>query len=708
MTLRFVILSACVVVLAVLAVVANHFPPATAQNSVPPVSNIQICDGPNPGEVIVAWDAVPEATHYRIGYVNMETDYPLAKASATGDWINAFIYVDEDARNVRVSTGRAEYTVRRLAQGVRHAITVLTSDNFVDTGGGGSVSSTFFWPSNPRWEFHTVGANQGAACPTAAPEPDPTPTPTQIPSRAYLYEPIQPPMAPAYMDWRWESDQAPFRELITDFTIHNDVGDWSDQHGYYLILIQNSISNAGFYFGLQTNVQGRGKGAIFSRWGTRDLANARYSSTDGWTQSSGHEGDFIGVRRSYDWGEGNYRIRIAPDGLESDGEWFGLWITDLDTNITTWIGSLKFPLLNGTATIRPYSSATIELYGNPLIRPIDIPQWHVSVKRPLGDNVPSTHGSTSYPFDDSENALPNSDVRYDPQEEVAHLWIGGTTERQTPAGNFQFRIVPAPTQIPGRSDLYEPVSPPIHVTYIHWHWEPGQAHFRELTTDFTIHNDVGDWSDQHGLYLMLTNSTISDTLFYFGLQTDVQGRGKGAIFSRWETRDLANARYDETDGWIQSSGHEGDFIGVRRTYDWGKGNYRIRIAPDGLESDGEWFSLWITNLHTHGTTWIGSLKFPLLNGAAKIEPWSYSTIEIYGNLPIQPIDIPQWHVSVKRPMGDNLPSTHGQTGYSYSPIAGDAVQNSDIGYDPSEDVVHIRAGGTTERANSSAGRIDFR
>ena len=83
-------------------------------------------------------------------------------------------------------------------------------------------------------------------------------------------------------------------------------------------------------------------------WETRDLANARFSETDGWTQSSGHEGNFIGVRRSYAWGAGDYRIRFAPDGdPEDDGVWFGLWITDRSTDVATWIGSLKFPLLDG-------------------------------------------------------------------------------------------------------------------------------------------------------------------------------------------------------------------------------------------------------------------------------------------------------------------------------------------------------------------------
>ena len=166
------------------------------------------------------------------------------------------------------------------------------------------------------------------------------------------------------MDWRWSPGTKGFRDYAVEFTIHNDVGNWSRRHGYYLILMQNRISDTGFYFGLQTDVQDQGKGVVFSRWGTRDLANARYSRTDGWTDSSGHEGDFIGVRRSYEWGAGDYRLRMAPDGLESDGEWFGLWITDLGTGETTWVGSLKFPLLDGTAMMQPRASATIEVYGH--------------------------------------------------------------------------------------------------------------------------------------------------------------------------------------------------------------------------------------------------------------------------------------------------------------------------------------------------------
>ena len=119
-----------------------------------PTGNIAVRDGAVSGEVIVSWDAVPEATHYRIGYVNMETDYVIAKARPTGEWIEAFIYVDVNAVNFPPVNGRVEYTVPRLASGVRHAFTVLTSDDTVNITE--YISGKFNWPSNPRWKFHTT------------------------------------------------------------------------------------------------------------------------------------------------------------------------------------------------------------------------------------------------------------------------------------------------------------------------------------------------------------------------------------------------------------------------------------------------------------------------------------------------------------------------------------------------------------------------
>ena len=165
-----------------------------------------------------------------------------------------------------------------------------------------------------------------------------------------------------------------------------------------------------------------------------------------------------------------------------------------------------------------------------------------------------------------------------------------------------------------------------------WSWGPklDRTGFEELRFPFTIWNDVEPQHDS-GLYFMLCNAWVEDEVVYFGLQSNVQDgspphgwMGKGLIFSRWGTRDLANAR---TDGFTQSSGHEGDFIGVRRLYEWGAGDYEVRFAPDGEDPEGRWFGLWITDLEDGTTTWIGSLRFPL---GSRVEAPTYSTVEIYG------------------------------------------------------------------------------
>ena len=163
------------VALVVVAISGELTGGAAAQGSVPPVTNIAVCSGPSAGEVIISWDSVPGSSYYRIGYVNMVKDYPRAKASATGEWIEAFVYVDVNARNIPVSGGRGQYTLRRLVPGDRHAFTVLTSNNVVNTVE--TISGAYSWPQNPRWAFHTV-ANPQPDCTAASPPVVITPTPT--------------------------------------------------------------------------------------------------------------------------------------------------------------------------------------------------------------------------------------------------------------------------------------------------------------------------------------------------------------------------------------------------------------------------------------------------------------------------------------------------------------------------------------------------
>ena len=286
--------------------------------------------------------------------------------------------------------------------------------------------------------------------PTVTPVPKPTtthmpsPTPTQIPGRPELYLEAAVPEHLAYTWWRWDGDRQ-FREVIFDFTIRNDPGNFSGDYGLYLMVCFGSISNHKFYFGLQTNVNdpdrrgGRGKGLIFSRWDERDPNFVRVAGEgDGWYESSGYEGNFISVRRSYDWRAGPYRMRLAPDDLDDNGEWFGLWITDLNTDETVWVGSLKFPLVDGATAVKPPLASVLEIYGRRHIRPIDIPEWRVTIKRPQGDGMKASSGSRGY-SGLGRFSKPNADIQYDSDADGFHFRIGGITEQVGGVEPIRFR-----------------------------------------------------------------------------------------------------------------------------------------------------------------------------------------------------------------------------------------------------------------------------
>ena len=89
--------------------------PADAQSLTAPATNIHAFNGHNPGEVVLTWSAVAEATHYRIGCVNMDRDYLRATATVTGNWREAMVYVDVEAQNLGAE--RPTYTLHGLQEG---------------------------------------------------------------------------------------------------------------------------------------------------------------------------------------------------------------------------------------------------------------------------------------------------------------------------------------------------------------------------------------------------------------------------------------------------------------------------------------------------------------------------------------------------------------------------------------------------------------
>lgn len=193
----------------------------------------------------------------------------------------------------------------------------------------------------------------------------------------------------------------------------------------------------------------------------------------------------------------------------------------------------------------------------------------------------------------------------------------------------------------------------------YWNWPRGYGS-DELEVRVTIHNNI-ELRGGLGLYLIgCTASSIAGNTFYFGLQTDVQyltqgAQGKGAIFSRWNERDLSYSRVP-ADGWTESGGYEGQFISVRGRYEWGAGEYILRVRAEETDEHGRWFGFHVED-SSGSEQWIGSLRFPLKDGVAQIEWTCISAVEVYGGRTVKPSEIPYWRVTVDAPVGDHLPAS---------------------------------------------------
>ncbi len=73
--------------------------------------------------------------------------------------------------------------------------------------------------------------------------------------------------------------------------------------------------------------------------------------------------------------------------------------------------------------------STLEVYGFPAIRPIDIPEWHLTVGRPAGDGQPARRGAAGYSMFGKD--IPDSDIRYNREQDAVDIRVGGLTERTT-------------------------------------------------------------------------------------------------------------------------------------------------------------------------------------------------------------------------------------------------------------------------------------
>ena len=234
-----------------------------------------------------------------------------------------------------------------------------------------------------------------------------------------------------YVWWRFNKPE--FEDLQIDFTILEDI---PEKPGIYLQFYQGKIGDAGFYFGLQTDVHepgkgGRGKGILFSRWGTRDLANVRPVS-NGWVQSAGYEGDFVGIRRTYRWTNHRYRFRLTRVDEDSKGVWYGLFILDYDTREEDYAGAIRFPK-RGTRPpkIQDGGGTWTEIYSNAR-EPADLPYTHIIISGAYADHrkTRAQHATSAY------SKVENTDVFYDPDSRQVHMLFGKGVTRKHRKGNL--------------------------------------------------------------------------------------------------------------------------------------------------------------------------------------------------------------------------------------------------------------------------------
>ncbi|MFT5524087.1 MAG: hypothetical protein ACI9HK_002037 [Pirellulaceae bacterium] len=202
---------------------------------------------------------------------------------------------------------------------------------------------------------------------------------------------------------------------------------------------------------------------------------------------------------------------------------------------------------------------------------------------------------------------------------------------------------------------------PWHLTDI-W-WDLGESRsFESYSIDVTIDEDI---PETIRLYIAPVGlAHLNDTPFYGGLQTQsdgytkankqLRGIGRGLLMSMWDERSPTAIR-PAAGGFWQSSGHEGDFVSIRRPFKWTKGKYTFRVVKMDretvLDEQGEkkectWVGAFLYSHVSDENIFIGALRFPQTD--LKLSRNVANFVEIYG--PKIAVDkIPQVTITFSNP-----------------------------------------------------------
>lgn len=200
------------------------------------------------------------------------------------------------------------------------------------------------------------------------------------------------PMPWHLVDAWWDiGRETPFESLAVEVAISDDVP--ASVNFYIAPIGLGHLGKTPFYGGIQTQADGYtlknqtlrtiGPGFLFSMWGERSHDAVR-PSEGGFFQSSGHEGDFVSVRRPFEWKKGKYTYRLSRmDRQITDGKpytWVGAFVYSHEKDENVFVGALRF---KGEDLVLGRKMANfVEVYGRR--RPVgDIPKVTVTFGPPV-------------------------------------------------------------------------------------------------------------------------------------------------------------------------------------------------------------------------------------------------------------------------------------------------------------------------------------
>ena len=120
---------------------------------------------------------------------------------------------------------------------------------------------------------------------------------------------------------------------------------------------------------------------------------------------------------------------------DDEGDWYGVWIYDLDENTKDFLGSIRFPKTDPErAGIKdnaaPARQTFTELYDKK-VKKTPIPTWHVSIRNIyVDDKFGPKHATSEY------GKISGTGIYYDEKRSEIHFLVGPKVSRKHNAGEF--------------------------------------------------------------------------------------------------------------------------------------------------------------------------------------------------------------------------------------------------------------------------------